>query len=250
MYKKAAVAAILAAVVIVAIALRKQMRWATIVNRFSATNTLVAPIDASTLASVLEAAASGPAPVGTAALLRPKFTHVTLALADGRRVQARPVFYEPNAPEGPIMSLSPADFLHSVMEDPAAEAAALNPGAAPELTATVERSQIPRLLASLERRGFRASVPSAAPEPPTVASEPGTWQVRLSEVPAHKKSAVIDALRRLSGKGPAETQVLVESAPCVVIEGISAKDSRRWFEALIDAGASGSRMDASAGSAP
>jgi len=247
MTKRLALAALAVLAVVASLALRKQNRWAQKVNRFSAANVLVAPIDVSTLLE-MQAAAS-------ARGLKPRFTYATVALEDGRRVPARPAYYEPNAPEGAVMTISPMDFLLSARDDSGAEAVALNPGLGPELSATVEKGDLMSLVASLERRGFRASsqaapaspvtaAPPAAPEPPPIPNEPGTWTVKIQEVAPEKKVAVIVALRRLSGKGLAEVKELVESAPGVVGEGLSANTSHRWFETLTAAGASGSRYDA------
>lgn len=130
-----------------------------------------------------------------------------------------------------------------------------------ELAAEV-RKDVPRMIESLKRRGFKegglappSSSPleitsgSPLPEFPPLSNEPGTWIVMLASVPEEKKLPVILTLQKLSGKDLAKAKELAESAPCVVGEGLSGADSRTWFEALTAAGASGSRYDAG-GAAP
>ncbi|MBI4346995.1 MAG: hypothetical protein HY553_09085 [Elusimicrobia bacterium] len=156
MPKKWAAALVLAAgVAAVTPALRRQMRWAETVNRFSVNVPFVVPIDASTLGALQEAARSGAGPGAAAALGPPKFTYVDVRLAGGRRVRARPVYYEQQAPEGAIMTVGLLEFLRSAAQDPQAEAVALNPGGSPDYAASLERESIPRLIESLRARGLK-----------------------------------------------------------------------------------------------
>ena len=100
---------------------------------------------------LLKAAAEG----RNASTLRPRFTYATVTLEDGRALKVRPAFNEQLAPAGAVMSVSHMDFLRWALEDPAAEGVALNPGAKPEYSAVVEKSELPRLMRSLETRGLR-----------------------------------------------------------------------------------------------
>lgn len=84
-------------------------------------------------------------------------------------------------------------------------------------------------------------------EPPTVQRQPDQndapkveqteFNVTLASVPADKKMAVIKVVRELTGLGLKESKELVEAAPKLVKEGVSAADADELKRKLTEAGA-------------
>ena len=84
-------------------------------------------------------------------------------------------------------------------------------------------------------------------EPPTVQRQPDQndapkveqteFNVTLASVPADKKMAVIKGVRELTGLGLKESKELVEAAPKLVKEGVSAADADELKRKLTEAGA-------------
>ena len=84
-------------------------------------------------------------------------------------------------------------------------------------------------------------------EPPTVQRQPDQndapkveqteFNVTLASVSADKKMAVIKVVRELTGLGLKESKELVEAAPKLVKEGVSAADADELKRKLTEAGA-------------
>ena len=84
-------------------------------------------------------------------------------------------------------------------------------------------------------------------EPPTVQRQPDQndapkveqteLNVTLASVSADKKMAVIKVVRELTGLGLKESKELVEAAPKLVKEGVSAADADELKRKLTEAGA-------------
>lgn len=83
-------------------------------------------------------------------------------------------------------------------------------------------------------------------EPPTVQlkqpeqekkEEKTEFDVHLASVPADKKMAVIKVVRELTGLGLKESKDLVESAPKLLKEAVSAADADELKRKLTEAGA-------------
>jgi large subunit ribosomal protein L7/L12 len=82
--------------------------------------------------------------------------------------------------------------------------------------------------------GVAAAV-GAAPE--EAAQEKSEFNVKVTEVPADKKIAVIKEVKNILNIGLAEAKTKVESAPFVLIENASKDDANKYKDLLSGAGA-------------
>jgi large subunit ribosomal protein L7/L12 len=77
----------------------------------------------------------------------------------------------------------------------------------------------------------------AAGAPAEAAVEKTEFNVKVNDVPADKKIAVIKVVKNVLNIGLAEAKTKVESAPFVLVEGANKDDANKYKEELIAAGA-------------
>jgi large subunit ribosomal protein L7/L12 len=83
-----------------------------------------------------------------------------------------------------------------------------------------------------------ASVMVAAPAAAAPAAEEKTeFNVKVTEVPADKKIAVIKVVKTVLNIGLADAKTKVESAPFVLVENAKKEDADTYKAQLIEAGA-------------
>ncbi len=94
-----------------------------------------------------------------------------------------------------------------------------------------------------ETFGVSAAAPVAVAAPVAggaaapAEEEKTSFNVKVSDVPADKKIAVIKVVKNILNIGLAEAKTKVESAPFVLIEGASKDDANKYKEELVGAGA-------------
>jgi len=69
------------------------------------------------------------------------------------------------------------------------------------------------------------------------AEEKSAFNVKVSDVPADKKIAVIKVVKTVLNIGLADAKTKVESAPFVLVEGANKEDAENYKSQLIEAGA-------------
>ena len=79
--------------------------------------------------------------------------------------------------------------------------------------------------------------PAAAGGEEAAAEEKSEFDVKVTEVPADKKIAVIKAVKNILGVGLAEAKTKVESAPFTLAEGVKKEDADKYKDDLSAAGA-------------
>lgn len=87
-----------------------------------------------------------------------------------------------------------------------------------------------------------ASAPAAVAVAAPVAAAPAaeeksSFNVKVSDVPADKKIAVIKVVKTVLNIGLADAKTKVESAPFVLVEGANKEDAENYKSQLIEAGA-------------
>lgn len=87
-----------------------------------------------------------------------------------------------------------------------------------------------------------ASAPAAVAVAAPVAAAPAaeeksSFNVKVAEVPADKKIAVIKVVKTVLNIGLADAKTKVESAPFVLVEGANKDDAENYKSQLIEAGA-------------
>jgi large subunit ribosomal protein L7/L12 len=90
--------------------------------------------------------------------------------------------------------------------------------------------------------GVSAAAPVAAVAAAPVAAAPAAeekseFNVKVTDVPADKKIAVIKAVKTILGIGLAEAKAKVEGVPFVVAENAKKEDANKFKEDLVAAGA-------------
>jgi len=80
-----------------------------------------------------------------------------------------------------------------------------------------------------------AAAPAGAAAP--AAEEKTEFNVKVNEVPADKKIAVIKVVKNILNIGLAEAKAKVESAPFIVAEGAKKEDADKFKDDLTAAGA-------------
>jgi large subunit ribosomal protein L7/L12 len=94
-----------------------------------------------------------------------------------------------------------------------------------------------------ETFGVSAAAPVAVAAAPAgvvaeAAEEKTAFNVKVAEVPADKKIAVIKVVKTVLNIGLAEAKTKVESAPFILVENASKDDANKYKEELVAAGAS------------
>ena len=84
--------------------------------------------------------------------------------------------------------------------------------------------------------GAVAMAPAGGAEA-AAAEEKSEFDVKVTEVPADKKIAVIKAVKNILNVGLAEAKTKVESAPFVLAEGVKKEDADKYKDDLSAAGA-------------
>lgn len=109
---------------------------------------------------------------------------------------------------------------------------------------TLSLIEAAELVKSIEETfGVTASAPVAvAAASPVVdspvAEEKTSFNVKVSEVPADKKIAVIKVVKNILNIGLAEAKTKVEGTPFVLVENASKDDANKHKDELVAAGAS------------
>lgn len=111
---------------------------------------------------------------------------------------------------------------------------------------TLSLLEAAELVKSIEETfGVSASAPVAVAGAPVAASagdapaeEKTSFNIKVSDVPADKKIAVIKVVKNVLNIGLAEAKTKVESAPFVLVENASKDDANKYKEELVAAGAS------------
>jgi len=80
-----------------------------------------------------------------------------------------------------------------------------------------------------------AAAPAASEAP---AEEKTSFNIKVSDVPADKKIAVIKVVKNVLNIGLAEAKTKVESAPFILVENANKDDANKYKEELVAAGAS------------
>jgi len=80
-----------------------------------------------------------------------------------------------------------------------------------------------------------AAAPVASEAP---AEEKTSFNIKVSDVPADKKIAVIKVVKNVLNIGLAEAKTKVESAPFILVENANKDDANKYKEELVAAGAS------------
>ncbi len=81
-----------------------------------------------------------------------------------------------------------------------------------------------------------AAAPAAGADAPAV-EEKTSFNVKVNEVPADKKIAVIKVVKTILNIGLADAKTKVETAPFVMLENVSKDDANKYKEELTAAGA-------------
>lgn len=79
--------------------------------------------------------------------------------------------------------------------------------------------------------------PAVAGGEEAATEEKSEFDVKVTEVPADKKIAVIKAVKNILGVGLAEAKTKVESAPFTLAEGVKKEDADKYKDDLSAAGA-------------
>lgn len=109
---------------------------------------------------------------------------------------------------------------------------------------TLSLIEAAELVKSIEETfGVTAAAPvaiaAAAPVADSPAAEEKTsFNVKVSEVPADKKIAVIKVVKNILNIGLAEAKTKVEGTPFVLVENASKDDANKHKDELVAAGAS------------
>ena len=82
-----------------------------------------------------------------------------------------------------------------------------------------------------------AAAPVAADGGAAAAEEKDSFNIKLTDVPADKKIAVIKVVKSMLNIGLAEAKTLVESAPCTLMEDSAKDDANKFKDDLVAAGA-------------
>ena len=82
------------------------------------------------------------------------------------------------------------------------------------------------------------AAPAGAAAAAPAAEEQTSFNVKVTDVPADKKIAVIKVVKTVLNIGLAEAKTKVEAAPFVLVEGASKEDANKLKEELVAAGAS------------
>ncbi len=81
------------------------------------------------------------------------------------------------------------------------------------------------------------AAPVAGADAGAAAPEKTEFNVKVNEVPADKKIAVIKAVKNILNVGLADAKTKVESAPFVVAENVKKEDAEKMRQDLSEAGA-------------
>jgi large subunit ribosomal protein L7/L12 len=110
---------------------------------------------------------------------------------------------------------------------------------------TLSLLEAAELVKSIEETfGVSAAAPVAVAAPAgagvaaPVEEEKTAFNVKVTDVPADKKIAVIKVVKTILNIGLAEAKTKVEAAPFVLVEGATKDDANKYKEELVAAGAS------------
>lgn len=130
--------------------LQPRVKYAKLLGELASIKQLALPVDPAFALQLTAAAMAG----GKAQGLKPTFATV-MVTHEGKTLKARPAYTEKEAPQGMMMTATPAAFLKSVAADPDVQGAAINPGVSGVFSAVLDKEMVGRLSASLEKRGLK-----------------------------------------------------------------------------------------------